>query len=427
MNGEGIAVLGLQWGDEGKGKIVDFLSSNCDAVVRFGGGANAGHTIIVDAEKVILRLMPSGILHKDKICMIGHGVVLDPEVLETEIKSLQNRNIMVKDRLFIDHAAHLVLPLHKALDSLEDDCRGDCAIGTTKRGIGPAYASRVSRLGIRVADIFNDKILSQKASHLHKIYGPWLNKIPDYGQKTEGELISYIAGHRKLFEPLMADIGPKVLGYLGEGKRVLFEGAQGSLLDVDCGTYPFTTSSHTTIGGILVGLGIPPGAITSAIGVVKAYTTRVGQGCFPTEISGELADRIRAKGNEFGSVTGRPRRIGWLDLVALKRMIRLNGIDKIALTKLDVLDGLNEIYVCEKYEVNGKVFEDFPPNHPDFATAHPIYSRMDGWPEFMAGVTDLKKLPINARKYLDYIEKSIEVPFMIISTGHERLQSILLN
>jgi adenylosuccinate synthase len=416
------AVLGLQWGDEGKGKIIDFLSEAADAVARFGGGSNAGHTIVIDGEKFILRLLPSGVLHSGKLCFIGAGVACDPEVLENEITSLSSKGIDTSGRVFVDYGAQLVLPLHKARDSAEEISRGKGAIDTTKRGIGPSYADRVTRIGIRVADLFEQ--LESKAQNMAAFHR--FSDDPAMLEQETARLIDYLNNFKPLFATVMADIATRIMGLIDSQKKVLFEGAQGSLLDIDFGTYPYTTSSHTTIGGILTGLGISPDYLGTVIGVVKSYMTRVGHGPFPTEIEGKLADEIREKGGEYGSVTGRARRIGWLDMVALKRVIKLNGVTNLALTKLDVLDNQKEIFVCEAYELDGHRVDVIPPNHPDFFRAKPVYTRLDGWSGQVAGVTKLDQLPSQARGYLDFIQQKTGVPIWLVSTGQSREHTILI-
>ncbi|HBC46786.1 MAG TPA: adenylosuccinate synthase, partial [candidate division Zixibacteria bacterium] len=413
MRANSTAVLGLQWGDEGKGKIIDYLSESSDAVARFGGGSNAGHTIVVNGEKFILRLLPSGVLHEGKLCFIGTGVACDPEVLESEISALNARGIKTEGRIFVDFATQLVLPIHKARDSYEETSRGKGAIDTTKRGIGPSYADRVTRIGVRVADLFVPELLESKARNMaefHKVCSP-LATI----EEATAKLTVYMSKFKPLLGSMIADTGPRLMELISSGKKVLFEGAQGSLLDVDYGTYPFTTSSHTTIGGLFTGLGLPPDYLGEVVGVMKSYMTRVGHGPFPTEITDDLGEKLRQKGAEFGSVTGRPRRTGWLDMVALKRMIKQNGVTKLALTKLDVLDGLKDILVCEAYELDGKKLEVIPPNHPDFFRAKPIYTRLEGWDSQVAGATKLDQMPSQARTYLDFIEKKTGVPIWLIS------------
>lgn len=425
MKADSIAVLGLQWGDEGKGKIIDFLSESCHAVARFGGGANAGHTIVVNGEKFILKLLPSGVLHEGKLCFIGSGVACDPEVLEKEISELEKRGISTGGRVFIDYGAHLVLPLHKASDGLLDASRGKGALDTTKKGIGPAYADRASRIGLRVVDIFDRKALALKLDTLVSAHASFITEIQDETLTDQTSLAQNLSHYETLFKPMVTDVGPKIMDLIGGGKKVLFEGAQGALLDIDFGSYPYVTSTHTTIGGIFTGLGIPPQYLGSTTGVFKAYMTRVGHGPFPTEITGDFASELREKGGEYGSVTGRPRRVGWLDLVMLSRMIKINGIDKLAITKLDVLDGLDEIYVCESYEIDGREARAVPANHPDFFNVKPVYTKLKGWDKPTAGIKELDKLSGEARDYLDYITERIGVPIWLISTGSSRDDTIL--
>jgi len=427
MKVDSTAVLGLQWGDEGKGKIIDFLSETSDVVVRFGGGSNAGHTIVVDGEKFILRLLPSGILHPGKLCLIGPGVACDPAVLQKEIAAIEERGISTSGRVFVDYAAHLVLSIHRDRDNSEETSRGSLAIDTTRRGIGPSYADRVSRIGIRVADLFDHNKLKARAANLLGIRNLCAGKEASDRDAEALALVDEMSQYEELFKGMVDDISLRVMNKISEGKRVLFEGAQGSLLDVDFGTYPYTTSSHTTVGGIFTGLGIPPQYLGDVIGVVKSYMTRVGHGPFPTELGDSTGAWLREKGYEFGSVTGRPRRTGWLDMVSLKRMIGQNGVGKLAITKLDVFDGLSEVMVCEAYDLDGKATESVPPNHPDFFRVKPIYTRLGGWNGRVSGVRMMGDLPKQARAYLEFIEKRTGVPVWLVSTGFGREDTIFLN
>lgn len=426
MKPNSMAVLGLQWGDEGKGKVIDYLSERCDAVARFSGGANAGHTIVVDGRKYILKLLPSGVLREGKICFIGSGVACDPWVLKTEIEELAGKGITVDGRLFVDFAVHLVLPLHKAADSYQDSRRGKGALDTTKRGIGPSYADRASRVGLRLADLYDEGVLGQKIDYIFAKHEECIKHIDDDSLKDKNGLLVELKELASFLKPFVADVAVEVMNLISSGKRVLFEGAQGMLLDLDLGTYPYVTSSHTTIGGIFTGLGIPPSYVGEVIGITKAYMTRVGHGPFVSEITGELAEELRESGGEYGSVTGRPRRVGWLDLVALKRAIRANGIEKLAVTKLDVLDKFQEFFVCEAYEISGGKTNGLPPNHPDFSNARPVLTKIAGWNESTAGIDRLDRLPAKARKYIDYISEKTGVPVWIVSTGSSRESTIII-
>lgn len=426
MRPNSIAVLGLQWGDEGKGKVIDYLSERCDAVARFSGGANAGHTIVVDGQKYILKLLPSGVLHEGKICLIGSGVALDPWILKTEIEELAERGITVDGRLFIDFAAHLVLPLHKVADGYQESLRGKGALDTTKRGIGPSYADRVSRVGLRMADLYNGTRLEEKIDYVLSRHEECINKAGDESLRDREQLKNMLDELASQYEPFVADVAARVMELISSRKKVLFEGAQGMLLDVDLGTYPYVTSSHTTIGGLFTGLGIPPDCVGEIIGITKAYMTRVGHGPFVSEIEGKQADELRESGGEYGSVTGRPRRVGWLDMVALKRAIKANGIDKLAVTKLDVLDGFDELFICESYELEGNKTDVIPPNHPDFANARPVLTKIAGWGKPTVGINKFDKLPKNARRYIDYISVKTDVPVWLISTGSSRESTIIV-
>jgi adenylosuccinate synthase len=426
MQANSTAVIGLQWGDEGKGKVVDFLSRSCDIVARFGGGSNAGHTIVINGEKFILRLLPSGIIRPNTTCYIGAGVACDPEVLESEISSLEKKGISVSRRLFVDHASHIVLPHHKDRDKSEESSRGSNAIDTTKRGIGPSYADRVSRIAIRITDLFEPETLRGKCETILKFNSACTENKSQLSPADVDHLVAYLEKFHSLFRNLTTDVTPLLMNAIENGRPVLFEGAQGSLLDVYYGTYPYTTSSHTTIGGLFTGLGLPPQYLGRVVGVVKSYMTRVGHGPFPTELKDNLGSMLREKGSEFGSVTGRPRRTGWLDLVALKRMTRLNGVTHLALTKLDVLDGLGEIHVCEAYDIDGEDRRDLAPNHLDFFKARPIYTKLKGWTGSVANKTRMADLPTGAREYIEFIETKTEVPVGLVSTGNGREDTVLI-
>ncbi len=417
-------VVGMQWGDEGKGKIVDSLTQEADIVARFSGGANAGHTVVIDNEKFILHLVPTGILHKNKTCVIGNGVVIDLEHLFSELEELKKRKREFQKRLLISQNAHLVMPYHKVIERLEEEARGKHKIGTTGRGIGPAYRDKIARHGIRVIDLLNSQLFKQRVEWNLRIKEGLLSLLPEH------ELISLknksldILKLRRKVKPLLADVSLFLNQSIKKGKSVLFEGAQGTLLDVDFGTYPYCTSSNTTVGSICTGLGISPALIGEVVGVVKAYTTRVGDGPFPTEEKSELGEIMQKSGNEFGATTGRPRRCGWLDLVLLKYSFRINGVSKIALTKLDVLDRFDKIRVCVGYRYRGKTLTGFVPDLNVLDNCRPVYKEIPGWQKNTGGITNFKILPDKAKRYLDFIAKQLKTPIFMISTGVKRDQTI---
>ncbi|WP_035587416.1 adenylosuccinate synthase [Hippea jasoniae] len=417
-------VVGGQWGDEGKGKIVDILAQNADVIVRYQGGSNAGHTVCVGDKKFILHLIPSGILHENKICVIGNGVVVDPKSLLEEKKILEDLGIEVEGRLFISEKAHLVMPYHKEFDAKKEAVLGENSIGTTKRGIGPTYTDKHARVGIRICDLENPDVFKEKLNANIK----FINKLcelyeiePFDANKIFDEYMDYA----QKIKPFIRNTVYYLNGVFKNGRSILFEGAQGSLLDVDFGTYPFVTSSHPTVGGAFSGTGLPHKAIDRVMIVVKAYTTRVGNGPFPTELTDEVGNYIRDNGAEYGATTGRPRRCGWLDLVVVKYAAMINGADEIALTKLDVLDGLDEIKVCVGYEYQGRKIGFIPSQLEEFAKCKPIYKTFKGWDK-TAGITDYEDLPENAKRYLEYISMFTGVRFAFISTGAERKQTIEL-
>lgn len=416
----GVVITGLQWGDEGKGKITDYLSNYFDCIVRYQGGDNAGHTVVIKNKKYKLHLVPSGVLQKKKV-VIGNGVVVNPSVLLDEIKMLSengiNPDLMVSDR------AHVIMEYHRILDGIEEEMLGKKKIGTTKRGIGPCYTDKVSRYGIRIGDIINEENLREKLDRII----PVKQKIFDaYGigkinvEKIFEEYISY-------GEKLRKYVGDTIyyLNSIIDEKEVLFEGAQGILLDIDYGTYPYTTSSNPVSGGVCTGAGISPKKIKKSIGIAKAYTTRVGMGAMPTEEKGKIGDFLAEKGNEYGTTTGRKRRCGWLDLVALKYSCMVSGIDEVALTKVDVLDGLKEVKVCTGYEVDGEIIDRFPSSLKTLEKCKPVYESMEGW-DRARGKKRYEELPLNARKYVDYISDWLKIPVTIISTGMERNETIIL-
>lgn len=418
-------VVGSQWGDEGKGKIVDLISLDADIVARYQGGANAGHTIVIEGKQYILHLIPSGILHKDCICVIGNGVVIDPLALRNEINMLESHGINVKGRLFISHKAHLIMPYHKLLDQVrEKDAKGN-AIGTTGRGIGPAYFDKATRSGIRIVDLldkegFEQKLrtnLEEKYNILHKIYG--------FDQINIDDLIEEYLSFDNEIDDYITDTTLLLNTAIKENKKIIAEGAQGALLDLDHGTYPFVTSSNPTSGGACTGLGIPPNAISNVIGIVKAYTTRVGNGPFPTELNDETGERLRKIGAEFGATTGRPRRCGWLDLVALKYSVMINGINDIALTKLDVLDEFDEIKVCTAYKYNGKVLKSFPVDIHTLENLECEYITMKGWKQHLNGIKSWENLPKEALDYFKLIEETTGAEITIASLSPDRADTLL--
>ncbi len=419
-------ILGCQWGDEGKGKIVDLLAEKADITARFQGGANAGHTICVGDKKYILHLIPSGIIHPGKQCVIGNGVVLDPSAFKEELDFLTSQGFGYTDRLWVSPAANLVLPYHKLIDAVEEKNRGTEGLGTTQRGIGPAYVDKVARHGIRVADMFAPDRLKKRLEYQRKIKGKYLTGSDDERadlDRTYHELLKL----KEIFKPLVVDISIFLSKAFKEGKSILFEGAQGSLLDVDLGTYPFATSSNTTIGGALTGLGVSHKMIDEVVGVVKAYTTRVGAGPFPTELVDETGEQLRQLGDEYGASTGRPRRCGWLDLVVLRNSVRINGVDSIAITKLDVLDQFEEIKVCTGYRLDGEEMTEVPLDLAELSHVKPIYTTLKGWQSDTTGTTDFAALPKNARDYLNYIADDLGVSICLVSTGAKRNETILIS
>lgn len=419
-------VVGTQWGDEGKGKVVDILSEGSDIVVRYQGGANAGHTVVIDNHKFILHLIPTGILHPDKICVIGNGVVLDLNQFFFELDELEKKGINTVGRLLVSDSAHLVMPYHKLIEKLNEEKKGEEKIGTTKKGIGPAYLDKIGRVGIRVADLFDEEVFKKKLKlnfELKKFF--WENfsweELKDLEKNSED-----ILKFREKLKPLVVDSSVYLNDAITKGKNILLESAQGTLLDIDFGTYPYATSSHTTAGGACIGSGIGPTFIDEVIGVAKAYTTRVGNGPFPTELREGVGDMLRKKGEEFGATTGRPRRCGWLDLVILKHSVRVNGIKKLAITKLDVLDELGSILVCVGYKYKGKTLDEFPNDLNTLNNCEPIYEKLSGWKKPTCGLTNYNDLPKKAKSYLDFIQKSLKVPIFMVSTGSKREETIIV-
>jgi adenylosuccinate synthase len=424
--GRFVVVIGTQWGDEGKGKVVDLLTERAAAVVRFQGGHNAGHTLVIGGRKTILSLIPSGILRKDVRCFIGNGVVLSLEALLKESRMLIEQGVPVFDRLRISPLCPLILPSHIQLDQARERARGANAIGTTGRGIGPAYEDKVARRAVRVVDLFQrDRFAARLGEVLdfhNFVLQHYFRQSPVDFQKTLDEQL----GFAETLSPLVADVTAALHQLRGEGANVLFEGAQGAMLDVDLGTYPYVTSSNTTAGFAGTGSGIGPRAFDYVLGIVKAYTTRVGAGPFPTELFDGYGEHLSRVGHEFGSVTGRARRCGWFDSVALRRSIINSSVSGLCVTKLDVLDGLDVIRVCVGYRMGGRVVAEPPLSLDGYAGVEPVYEELPGWSESTVGVTDYAALPVKARKYLERIEALVEVPIDIISTSAERDQAIVL-
>lgn len=420
-----VVVLGTQWGDEGKGKIVDMLTAQADAVVRFQGGHNAGHTIVVGQDTTVLHLIPSGILRSDVECYIGNGVVLSPEALLNELAMLEQRGVSARGKLFISDGCPLILPYHILLDQAREKARGKSAIGTTGRGIGPAYEDKVARRGLRAGDLLNaDRILS-KLEDILDYHNFVLKNYYQYETCQLTQLADQIQEWAQQLAPMITDVSAKLHALQGHQKKILFEGAQGTLLDIDHGTYPYVTSSNTTAGGACVGSGVAPGTIDYVLGIVKAYTTRVGGGPFPTELFDDTGKELGTRGHEFGATTGRQRRCGWLDAIALKRAVHLNGLSGICFTKLDVLDCMKEIKICTSYSINGEELTSLPLNAENIENCVPNYISLPGWQSSTVGITDFDQLPINAINYINKVEELLGVPIDIVSTGPERSQNII--
>jgi adenylosuccinate synthase len=417
-------VVGAQWGDEGKGKIVDLLSENFKIVARYQGGANAGHTVIIRDKKYILHLIPSGILHPHVECVIGNGVVIDPVALMEEIRLLESEGIKVQGRLWISQKAHLIMPYHKLLDTASEEKEGANRIGTTGRGIGPAYVDKANRKGIRIVELLDRETFEQKLRRNVKEKNELLNKIYQKISLNVEEIIKEYLHFDQIIDPYIKDVSVYLNNAIDLGKSVLLEGAQGTLLDVDHGTYPFVTSSNPVSGGACIGVGIGPGKITEVLGVMKAYTTRVGAGPFPTELLDREGEFLRREGQEFGATTGRPRRCGWFDAVVARYAIRINGINSLAITKLDVLDKLESIKVCTGYRYNGKVLTEFPTEARILQNCEAVYESLPGWQQSTGEIKNWNNLPPIARQYLEYLETVTKVPVKIISVGSKRSQTI---
>ncbi len=415
-----VAIIGAQWGDEGKGKIVHLLTEGADVVCRYQGGNNAGHTVVAGGKKYVLHLIPSGILKEGKICIIGNGLVVNPYALKEEIDLLNNLGISCGSRLFVSDRASLIMSYHIELDKAYEEALG---IGTTKRGIGPAYSYKYARMGIRLCDLDDEDYVEKTAgAALDEVNATLVNR---FGRKRLelSRVLEDIRVCRDIMKPFVADTSVLLNSYIKEGKNIIFEGAQGVLLDIDFGTYPFVTSSSPSTGGICTGLGISPKAIDLVLGVLKAYTTRVGEGPFPTELEDETGELIRKKGGEFGASTGRPRRCGWFDAVSVRHALRTAGIEELAMTKLDVLEGLEKILVCTRYRVDGSESNEFPANVAVLERAEPVYEEHDGW-DNLRGVKSYGDLPLSARRYIDRIEDLLGVKITIVSTGSDERETI---
>ncbi len=419
----GIAVFGAQWGDEGKGRFVDFLASEADVVIRYQGGNNAGHTIVVDDITYKLHLVPAGSLYDSKQCVIGNGVVIDPGSLIEEIDELRKSGSTINNLLISDRA-HMVMPYHKLLDSLSEGDSRETVIGTTKRGIGPCYTDKAARKGLRMCDLLSDSfpeklenILKQKNEILTKIYGQEPLAFED--------MLKEFMGYKKRLSGLICDTSKVCYDLYKQGKKLLFEGAQGMLLDIDFGTYPYVTSSHPTSGGVSAGSGLPPAALTEVVGVVKSYTTRVGKGPFVTELLDDMGEFIRNRGQEYGATTGRARRCGWLDLVIVNFAVRINGITSIALSRVDTLGEIDKVKVCTGYEIDGKITDNYPASLEQIEKAKPVYEEFDGWSGDLSHIREYDKLPDNAKKYIEFIEEKTGVKVGMIGVGPERSECIL--
>ena len=421
-----VVVVGTQWGDEGKGKIVDLLTDKAHAVARFQGGHNAGHTLVIDGKKTVLHLIPSGILRDNVMCLIGNGVVLSPQALFNEADELEASGIPVAERLRISESCPLLLSYHVALDAAREKARGKTAIGTTGRGIGPCYEDKVARRGLRVADLMDEKRFTEKLQqvmeyHNHALKHYFKTDTVDF-KKTLDENLSLVDRMR----PLVADVTAMLAHYIANNKSILFEGAQGTLLDIDHGTYPYVTSSNCSAGAAATGTGVGPRQLDYILGITKAYTTRVGSGPFPTELNDAIGQHLGEKGHEFGATTGRQRRCGWFDAVALRRSREINSLSGLCITKLDVLDGLEEIKLCTGYRYNGVVQETPPTGAEAIEQCEPVYESMPGWKESTVGATEMSVLPDNARAYLKRIEEVTGAPVDIVSTGPDRKETIIL-
>ncbi len=416
-------VVGSQWGDEGKGKVIDILASRADMVVRSQGGNNAGHTVKVGEETYKLHLIPSGILYKDTVCVIGNGTVIDPKVVLEEIDGLVSRGLSM-DNLKIDKRAHIIMPYHIVLDGLSEESRGKADIGTTKKGIGPCYSDKTERCGIRLCDMLDEEKFAEMVKDNLEIKNKIIKYVYDGKELSANEIIEEYKEYAKRLKPFVADTSVLVYEAIKAGKEVLFEGAQGTLLDIDMGTYPYVTSSHPVTGGVCVGAGIGPTLIDDCIGVVKAYTTRVGKGPFPTELFDEVGDKIREKGFEYGTTTGRPRRCGWFDAVIVRYAVRVNGLTALAVNKLDTLADVGKLKICVAYKKGNEIIRDFPASIDELALMEPIFEEVDGFPGGFENAASFDELPINAKKYIEAIERQCGCKVSMVGVGPSRSQNL---
>ncbi len=424
--GKNVIIIGTQWGDEGKGKLVDLLTEEVQAVVRFQGGHNAGHTLVIRGEKTVLHLIPSGILRDNVQCMIGNGVVLSPNALMEEIEFLEKAGISVRNRLLISEACTLILPVHVAIDQAREKARGGKAIGTTGRGIGPAYEDKAGRRGLRAGDLLNAESFAEKLKELLDYHNFMLTNYYDTDAVNYEQTLAEMLRLGEHIKPMLTDVSETLYSYQAEGKNLLFEGAQGALLDIDHGTFPYVTSSSTTAGGAATGSGLGPLDFDYVLGITKAYSTRVGNGPFPSELHDANGDHLGVKGHEFGATTGRKRRTGWFDAVAMRKSAKLNSLSGICLTKLDVLDGLEKIGICTAYRLHDEITETAPLGADQYEQCQAIIEEMPGWEATTAGITDFNDLPDNAKTYIKRLEELVGVKITIISTGPERDETIIL-
>ncbi|MDV2684695.1 adenylosuccinate synthase [Alkalihalophilus lindianensis] len=420
-----VVVVGTQWGDEGKGKITDYLSEKAEVVARYQGGNNAGHTIVFGGKKYKLHLIPSGIFYKDKDCVIGNGMVIDPKALVEELAYLHERNVDTSN-LRISNRAHVILPYHLKLDIVEEERKGANKIGTTKKGIGPAYMDKAARIGIRMADLLDREVFEEKLERNLAEKNRMFEKYYEVEGFTKEEILDEYYEYGQQVAKYVCDTSVVLNDALDEGRRVLFEGAQGVMLDLDQGTYPFVTSSNPIAGGVTIGSGVGPSKINHVVGVSKAYTTRVGDGPFPTELHDEIGNNIREVGNEYGTTTGRPRRVGWFDSVVVRHARRVSGITDLSLNSIDVLTGIEKLKICTAYKYRGEVIEEFPASLKVLAECEPVYEELPGWNEDITGVKSLDELPVNARHYIERVSQLTGIPLTVFSVGPDRNQTNLV-